>query len=760
MASSHQQALVDASSENRPPILEKGSYVSWTRRFMRHVDGKRDQGIRIRCLIEKRSEADIDAMNWILLGIPNDIYNSVDSCSTAQQMWKRVQRLMQRTELSKQKRQSRLMNEFDEFSTKAGESLESAYNQFCTLINYMDRNIIKQEKIVINTKFLNSLKLEWSKYVTRARQQHKLGDVKYDELFDFLTQNEPDVKPSRAKQAARNHDPLALGKIIAVKPEDTLLTTMMLLACAITQHFLTPTNNRLRTSSNIRNHAYVQDGRVEIQGKNSRYVGVNRRNIRNQERNYVNQGIVAGNNIVQTTDGDIEIMQRNLQTTANNSAMDDDQLEELNTLVIMMARLQPEDNESNVEPKYDLILSASKKACVLELKRRHLKIIVLTSIISEGDEDRGMDNNDVQNKKADKTEVPVTRFSRSSDLASKFLNFSDISPADTEIISLLDVHVHHEVPRIHTSTLLFVQSTPTPLPTTKTTNIPSSILDFASVFRFNDKVIALEKDVAELKNDPLHTQVTALVDVHLDTRIGATREEFINFLSASLTNRITEQVRNQLPQILPKEVSNFAPPVIEKMIQDRDEKDKDEGPSAGSDRGLKKRKTSKDAEPTISLKTKDSSSRSSKGTKSQPKYSRKSVHAEEPEFKVGDTDTPQGQEGNQGKTPQKGPTQNWLKTLTASTSTCKSLKKLDKLMSTPIDFSSYILNGLKTKNMTLEILLGPAFRLLKGTRSNYAELEYNFKECYKALSEKLDWENPEGGDYLFDLSKTPSFDHV
>nr|GFD27506.1 hypothetical protein [Tanacetum cinerariifolium] len=31
---------------------------------------------------------------------------------------------------------------------------------------------------------------------------------------------------------------------------------------------------------------------------------------------------------------------------------------------------------------------------------------------------------------------------------------------------------------------------------------------------------------------------------------------------------ITEQVRNQLPQILPEEVSNFAPPVIEKMIQE------------------------------------------------------------------------------------------------------------------------------------------------------------------------------------------------
>ncbi|GKF36320.1 hypothetical protein Tco_0113078 [Tanacetum coccineum] len=48
---------------------------------------------------------------------------------------------------------------------------------------------------------------------------------------------------------------------------------------------------------------------------------------------------------------------------------------------------------------------------------------------------------------------------------------------------------------------------------------------------------------------------------------------------------------------------------------------------------------------------------------------------------------------------------------------------------------------------------GPAFKLLGGTHSNFVELEYDFEECYKALSEKLDWENPEGGDYPFDLSK-------
>ncbi|GJT94793.1 hypothetical protein Tco_1090311 [Tanacetum coccineum] len=166
-------------------------------------------------------------------------------------------------------------------------------------------------------------------------------------------------------------------------------------------------------------------------------------------------------------------------------------------------------------------------------------------------------------------------------------------------------------------------------------------------------------------------------------------------------------------------------------------------------------KNSKDEEPTKGLKDKESQSGSSKGTKSQPKSSRKSVQSEESEFMVANSDMLQDQEGNLGndddepmketvskrgwftkptkpqeptdpdwnvgKTPQQGQTQSWFMTLAYSA---------DK-----------------------PTLLGPAFRLLKGTRSNYAELEYDFEEWYKALSEKLDWENLEGGDYPFNLTK-------
>ncbi|GJW21331.1 hypothetical protein Tco_0031953 [Tanacetum coccineum] len=86
-------------------------------------------------------------------------------------------------------------------------------------------------------------------------------------------------------------------------------------------------------------------------------------------------------------------------------------------------------------------------------------------------------------------------------------------------------------------------------------------------------------------------------------------------------------------------------------------------------------------------------------------------------------------------------------------SASKNPLTFNDLMATPIDFSKYMLNGLKIQNLTQDILLGPAFNLLKGTCSSSIELEYNFQECFNALTDKLDWNNPEGDCYSFDQSK-------
>ncbi|GJW26590.1 hypothetical protein Tco_0040401 [Tanacetum coccineum] len=83
----------------------------------------------------------------------------------------------------------------------------------------------------------------------------------------------------------------------------------------------------------------------------------------------------------------------------------------------------------------------------------------------------------------------------------------------------------------------------------------------------------------------------------------------------------------------------------------------------------------------------------------------------------------------------------------------KDLLTFNDIMATPIDFSKYVFNGLKIENLTQDILLGPAFNLLKSTRSSSIELEYNLQECFNPLTDKLDWNNPEGDRYPFDLSK-------
>ncbi|GJW29662.1 copia protein [Tanacetum coccineum] len=217
-----------------------------------------------------------------------------------------------------------------------------------------------------------------------------------------------------------------------------------------------------------------------------------------------------------------------------------------------------------------------------------------------------------------KTEVPVTSSSHSSDLAAKFLNFLDIPHTDAEIISPMDVHYSPQ--SLPSFTPPPQQSTSTP--TTKATNPPSTLPDFASVFQLNNRVTALEKEVDELKKDPLHTQVTALVDDHLDTR-----------LDAVLAKKYSQ------PQSSYEATAMLTEFELKKILIDKIDKNQ----------GLKKRKTSKGVEPTKGPKAKESQSGLSKGTKSQSKSSRKSIQSKESEFEVADSDMPQDQEENLGK---------------------------------------------------------------------------------------------------------------
>ncbi|GKD52778.1 hypothetical protein Tco_1281754 [Tanacetum coccineum] len=177
-------------------MLERGSYIPWAK----DIEGDD-------LLLH---DAEMEVMNMILLSIPNEIYNSVDACTLAKDMWKRVERLMRGTIQNKVDREMRFTNEFDQFVAEPREALVSIYNHFAQLMNDLELNNMNFPTVIINTKFLNSLQPEWLKYVTQVRLAKRLTLDSFDDLFYYLQQFEKLVNASRAKKLEKSHDPLAL----------------------------------------------------------------------------------------------------------------------------------------------------------------------------------------------------------------------------------------------------------------------------------------------------------------------------------------------------------------------------------------------------------------------------------------------------------------------------------------------------------------------------------------------------------------------
>nr|GEZ26264.1 hypothetical protein [Tanacetum cinerariifolium] len=128
---STQQDIYAAGSENRFPMLNKENYVPWSSRLLRYAKSRPNEklihnsilnGPYVKKMIPepgdanreiivtetfhlqtddelsdkelKQIEVDDQAIQTILLGLPEDIYVAVDSCETAQEIWLRVQQMM------------------------------------------------------------------------------------------------------------------------------------------------------------------------------------------------------------------------------------------------------------------------------------------------------------------------------------------------------------------------------------------------------------------------------------------------------------------------------------------------------------------------------------------------------------------------------------------------------------------------------------------------------------------------------------------
>nr|GFD35437.1 hypothetical protein [Tanacetum cinerariifolium] len=75
----------------------------------------------------------------------------------------------------------------------------------------------------------------------------------------------------------------------------------------------------------------------------------------------------------------------------------------------------------------------------------------------------------------------------------------------------------------------------------------------------------------------------------------------------------------------------------------------------------------------------------------------------------------------------------------------------NELLDTPIDFSNFIMHRLIADTLTLDLLAGLTYELMRGSCSSLTELEYHLEEIYKATTDQLDWVNPEGQQYPHNL---------
>ncbi|GJT18332.1 hypothetical protein Tco_0877038 [Tanacetum coccineum] len=184
---STQQYIYAAGSKNRPPMLNKENYVQSRLSLLSKSYAEREVPINETFYEKtddeltkkelKQVEANDQAIQTILLGLPEDIYAVVDSCETAYEIWLRVQQMMKGFDIGIQEKKAKLFNEWERFTSTEGESIESYYHRFSKLMNDFKRNKHFPEKIASNLKFLNNLQPDWSRHVTIVHQTKDLHKI-------------------------------------------------------------------------------------------------------------------------------------------------------------------------------------------------------------------------------------------------------------------------------------------------------------------------------------------------------------------------------------------------------------------------------------------------------------------------------------------------------------------------------------------------------------------------------------------------------
>ncbi|GJW35032.1 hypothetical protein Tco_0057952 [Tanacetum coccineum] len=268
---------------------------------------------------KKRYDADVRATNIVLQGLPKDIYKLINHNIEAKVIWDNVKMLLAGYELTKEDIESQLYDEFERFKMLPGENINEYYVRFHKLVNDMRNIRMTMPNIQLNSKFVNNMSPEWDRFVTAVKLNKGLKETNHEQLYAYLKQHEKHAAQDRLiieRITPATNDQLAF--VSTVQPHaqsshvqshqypssstnphslqypqfpetshidsgytqtDEILDNLTKQMALLAQSFratLPQMNNQLRTSSNTRNQATIQDGRVVVQNvqgrQNQRYV--------------------------------------------------------------------------------------------------------------------------------------------------------------------------------------------------------------------------------------------------------------------------------------------------------------------------------------------------------------------------------------------------------------------------------------------------------------------------------------------------------
>ncbi|GKE64800.1 retrovirus-related pol polyprotein from transposon TNT 1-94, partial [Tanacetum coccineum] len=246
-----------------------------------------------------RYKADIRATNILLQGIPKDIYTLINHFTDAKDMWDNVRMILEGSELTKDDRESQLYDEFEHFYQIKGETIHVYYVRFTKLINDMRNIKMVMPRMQLNSKFVNNMLPEWSRFITEVKLNRGLKESNFDQLYAYLKQHEVHANENRMMMERfiqPTNDPLALVSNAFIQPNDDPLS---LVTNASNQTSIVD-NCQMDTGSTSTNNATVQDDKVVVQDVRGRYNANNqgRPFQRNNARGDVGTGNVGGQNIV------------------------------------------------------------------------------------------------------------------------------------------------------------------------------------------------------------------------------------------------------------------------------------------------------------------------------------------------------------------------------------------------------------------------------------------------------------------------------